>query len=203
MKRAAVLTVCLLFGLAAFFSSPASCQNWKIFGWTMGGDCSLMYDEDRCAVQDANTIIIPVLKMGWSSDCRDKELANLASMGFPQTVLNNWAQTVQDYEINVKSRNYRIVSTSVYDMQGNPLATTRTASGWYCIVPGSATDKLFKKLTGTQEVRDGQEYIIREMPAPQGYPDQQQQQLYPEQFQPQTRQVPQQVPPSVPIPLYR
>ncbi|MEN6466212.1 MAG: hypothetical protein ABFD62_13605 [Syntrophaceae bacterium] len=189
MKRAAVLTACLFFGLAAFFPSPAYCQNWKIFGWTMGGDCSLMYDEDRCAVQDANTVRVPVLKTGWSNDCRDKELANLAAMGFPAGVLQNWSQTVQVYEINVKSRNYRIVSTSVYDMQGNQLAITQAASGWYCVVPGSATDKLVNTLTGTPEPKEAQE-ILMPVPVPQGYPEYQ---------QPQSKQAP----PSVPIPLYR
>lgn len=199
MKRAAILTICLCFGLVIFAPLPASCQDWKIFGWAMGGDCALMYDEDRCAMQDVNIVRIPVLKMGWSNDCRDKELASLASMGFPAGVLNSWAQTVQVYEINLKSRNYRIVSTSVHDMQGNPLASTQAASNWYCIVPGSATDKLVRKLTGTQEVKEGQEFVIREVPVPQGYADQMQQQAYPDQFQPQPRQVP----PSVPIPLYR
>ncbi len=200
MNRAAITTLCLLFGLILFFPPPASGQNWKIFGWAMGGDCSLMYDEDHCAMQAADVVRIPVLKMGWSTDCRDKELANLASMGFPAGVLKSWAQTVQVYEINVKSRNFRIVSTSVYDMQGNQLATTQAASNWYCIVPGSATDKLVNKITGTPEIKEGQEFVIREAPAPQAYSDQLQPQAYPDQFQqPQPRQVP----PSVPIPLYR
>ncbi len=196
MNRAIVSAICLFCGLILFCPPPAAGQNWKIFGWTMGGDCSLMYDEDRCAVQDASTVSIPVLKTGWSNDCRDKELANLAAMGFPAGVLQNWAQTVQVYEINVKARNYRVVSTSVYDQKGNQLAITQAASGWYCIVPGSATDKLVNKLTGAPEVKDAHE-ILMPIPVPQGgYPDQYQQQQQP---QAQSRQAP----PSVPIPLYR
>ena len=190
MNRAVIKVLCLFFGIVIFFPSPALGQSWKIFGWSMGGDCSLMYDEDHCVVQAANIIRIPVLKMGWSSECRQKELANLAGMGFPAGVLQNWAQTVQVYEVDVKSRNYRIVSTSVYDTMGNQLATTQAVSNWYCIVPGSATDKLVNTLTGKPEVKEMQEVVIREAPIPQAYTD-------------QYEQLPKQAPPSVPLPLYR
>lgn len=192
MNRAFIKILGLVCGLIIFFPPAASSQNWKIFGWTMGGDCSLMYDEDHCIVEAPNIVKVPVLKTGWSNDCREKELAYLEGMGFSAGVLVNWSQTVHIYEINVKDRHYRIVSTAVYDFQGNRLAATQTASNWYCVVPGSATDKLVNTLTGAPEAKEAQQVIIRDtpVPVPQGYSEQLEQQ-------------PGLVPPSLPIPLYR
>lgn len=187
MNRFMLKICCALIGLAVIFSAPAMAQSWKIFGWSMGGDCSLLYDEEHCILQGGDIVRIPVLKMGWSSDCREKELASLGAMGLPAAALQEWSQTLQVYEINLKTKNYRIVSTAAYDRKGTELGAYRTASAWYCIVPGSATDNLFKALTATPEPKEVREVVVKEVPVP-------------EQEEPGPRQKP--IPPSVPQPLY-
>ena len=174
------LISCLLAGfmllqpLAAVAAPPPSETvsvpggNWRIYGWTMGGDCSLFYDDENCARLSADTVRVPVIRTGWSNDCKAKEQANLRRLGFPEKEMVNWSQTLQYYELNLRNKTYRVVSTAAYDGAGNVIGQNQAATGWMCIVPGSATDKLYKALTAVPQQEQAQQEGPRtiEIPVP-------------------------------------